>query len=115
MGAGFSREHFAEKVREVRKRVGLSQAALAEAVGVSTETISRIERAAFEASLSTACAMAAALQVSLDELVGDGDAPKGRQPARSAVVERLVERVEQLPSQAQRALLQLAQLIPPKE
>lgn len=57
-------------VRALRRVRGLTQAALAELAGVTDETVSRLERGAFEPSLSTAIAIAKALEVSLDELLG---------------------------------------------
>lgn len=116
MGPGFSREQFAETVRENRKMAGLSQAALAEAVGVSTETISRLERGAFEPSLSTACAVAAVLGKSLDALIGEDGGKVGspNRRDRSPILEQLIAQLEELPPAAHRALLKVVQLIPRK-
>ena len=77
------REMLAYNLREARQSQGLSQAALAERVGVSTETVSRFERGAYEPALSTAFDLSRALGLSLDALL----APASR-PARPAKVRR---------------------------
>ena len=45
------------KVRELRKRQGLTQAQLAEVIGVSRQTINAIEKEKFDPSLPTAFKM----------------------------------------------------------
>lgn len=101
------------RVRETRQGAGLSQAALAEQAGVTNETISRLERGAFEPSLSTIVAVADALGVELDFLAGRTEAtrppaPRGDPP----LVQRLTERARKLDSRALRALVILAELLP---
>ena len=66
---------FGGNVKAARRRAGLTQEALAEAAAVSPETVSRIERGAFEPSLSTAIAISEALEISIDRLAGR---PRGR-------------------------------------
>lgn len=58
-----------ERIREYRKRCGLTQTALAERAGVEPSNISHIERAATKVSLPTLLQIANALNTSLDELV----------------------------------------------
>ncbi len=62
-------EAIGERVRTIRKSLGLSQAKLAEKSGVEPSNISHIERAATKLSLPTLINIANALGVSLDELV----------------------------------------------
>ena len=57
------------RIREFRKKKGLTQAALAELSVVEPSNISHIERAATKLSLPTLVNIANALEVSLDELV----------------------------------------------
>lgn len=65
---------FAEHVKEARRRAGLSQAELAEKLGVGQNTISNYENATGDKGsapkLETAAKMAEVLDVSLDWLVG---------------------------------------------
>ena len=58
-----------KRIKELRKRKGLTQAQLAEMSGVEPSNISHIERAATKLSLPTLIAIANALDATLDELV----------------------------------------------
>ena len=60
-----------KRIRDIRKKQGLTQALLAEKSGVEPSNISHIERAATKLSLPTLVSIANALEVSLDELVYD--------------------------------------------
>ena len=55
-------------IRELRENAGISQEDLAHAAGVTTGTISAIERGRSNPTWATAKAIAAALDVSLTEL-----------------------------------------------
>lgn len=70
--------HVAGNVRRLRQARGLSQAALAEASGVSRRMIVAIERDEANLSLSSLDRLAAALEVSLAEAVRPPDAPDSR-------------------------------------
>ena len=58
-----------KRIRELRKKKGMTQAALAKRSGVEPSNISHIERAATKLSLPTLVSIANVLGVSLDELV----------------------------------------------
>ena len=63
------------KIREYRVLMGMSQAELADACGVSRETICRIERKNSNPSLGLALRIAAGLNASVEELfVSDREA-----------------------------------------
>jgi putative transcriptional regulator len=102
------------RVRQARRERGLTQSALAEAAGVTDETIGRLERGTFEPALSTAAAVAEALGVTLDGLVWPSrlrdvaSAPRRIGPP----LRRLVARAEVLTPAALRALVRLAELLP---
>ena len=69
----------AERIYSLRKERGLSQERLAEAVGVSRQTVSKWERGAAEPELEKLRALAEVFGVSLDSLAGgaeDGPAPR---------------------------------------
>ena len=114
MASAIEREVIAEKVREARTAAGLSQAALAEAAHLSNETISRIERGAYDASLQSIVALADALGVSVDFLLGRTERAE-TDVSVSPIVARLTERARQLTVPAQRGLLKLAELLPEKK
>lgn len=104
------------RVRQARERAGFTQAALAEAAGVTDETISRLERGAYEPALSTIVAVVEALGLDLDTVVRPRQARVDRAaepgPPPSPVLRRLVARARVLAPEAQRVLLRLAELLP---
>ena len=61
---------FAHQLKQARASVGMTQAALAETVGVSPQTISAYEKGEKQPSLDKAAAIAEALEISLDKLCG---------------------------------------------
>jgi transcriptional regulator with XRE-family HTH domain len=102
----------AARVREARARVSLTQASLAEAAGVTDETISRIERGAFEPALSTLVSIADALGVGLDGLTRvdtRGLRPRRRAHGASPLATRLARAAERLDAETLRLLVNLAE------
>jgi len=77
---GAVEKRLGSRVADQRRRAGLTQAKLAERVGVTTETVSRLERGMVIPSLARLEAISAALGVELAELfrVGDRDGQKDR-------------------------------------
>lgn len=55
------------RVRELRKRKGLTQEQLAEIIGVSRQTINAIEKEKFDPSLPTAFKMAKLFETPIEE------------------------------------------------
>jgi transcriptional regulator with XRE-family HTH domain len=103
-----------------REQAGLTQAAVAEAAGVSVETVSRIERALHEPELSTVIALARALGYQLVLLpIGRADSgvaplPEGLiAPAASPspLVGVLATTAEGLDDPSLRAVLRVAELL----
>ncbi|WAI02576.1 helix-turn-helix transcriptional regulator [Methanogenium organophilum] len=64
------------RMKEFRARMGMTQAALAEAVGVRRETIVFLEKGKYNPSLRLAWQVASALETSIDELFLFGDEDK---------------------------------------
>ena len=62
---------FGERLREARENAELSQAALAESVGINRVNLSQYERGKVIPSFELACALADALGVSVAELRGE--------------------------------------------
>jgi putative transcriptional regulator len=61
-------DSLANRIRQERERVGLTQAALAEVVGVSRKTINTVENGIFTPSALLALKLAKALSVPVEEL-----------------------------------------------
>jgi transcriptional regulator with XRE-family HTH domain len=70
-----------ERVAALRREAGLTQAGLAEAIGVATETISRLERGATMPSLARLEDVARALAIDLHELFRFASRPTPRDRA----------------------------------
>lgn len=64
-----SPERFAMKLQKLRKRKGLTQAALAEKAGISREYLARLETGVHDPHLSRLRKLAKALGVKVSELV----------------------------------------------
>ena len=62
---------FDKKLKELRKRKGISQDELADLIGVHKSHVSRYERGLASPSIEVAQKIAAVLDVSIDELVSD--------------------------------------------
>ncbi len=77
------------RIRALRRRRGLTQAALAARAELSEITISSIERGIWQPRLATVAAIAKALAVSLDELVGWDRPDDGRSRRRSTLLLQL--------------------------
>jgi DNA-binding XRE family transcriptional regulator len=100
-------EKLAEKVRELRQKKGLTQAQLAEAVDVTNETISRLERGAYEPALSTAVSVAKTLGINLTDLTA---APE-KVSAVSPVLRRITQQLSRLDGRAHSAILSVVELL----
>lgn len=109
----FEPSPFGERLRSLRQTRKLTQADLAERAGVTDETVSRVERGAFEPALSTAIALAQALGTPLDALTGSGAEEASHSLPRPIApsVQKLVDLVLALDSDAQMALLRMAELL----
>jgi transcriptional regulator with XRE-family HTH domain len=70
-----------QRLRDLRKRAGITLAALAETTGISVSTLSRLESGQRKATLELLLPLARAHRVPLDELVG---APPGGDPRVNA-------------------------------
>jgi transcriptional regulator with XRE-family HTH domain len=62
-------EHIAANVRRVRRQCGLTQADLAEKVGVDPRTVQNVERATVDVTATTLVALARELGVAVGALV----------------------------------------------
>ena len=61
-------ERLANRIKSERERTGLTQAALAERVGVSRKTINTVENGVFTPSATLAIKLAEALELTVEQL-----------------------------------------------
>ena len=101
-------------VRQARIKAGLTQAELAEAADVTDETISRIERGAYEPALSTMLSVTQALGVGLD-FVETGVVAADSKNDVNPQIRRLAQRAAQLDPAAVKALIALAEMMPTRQ
>ncbi len=66
----FDRKIFADRVAQLRKEAGVSQQTMADAIGTTKVTISRIETGQRAVSVEMLCALADYFMVSVDYLLG---------------------------------------------
>ena len=83
------RKQFGQRIQFLRKQKGLNQSELAEAVGISTEQVSNIERATSRTRIETAASIAMALDVTLADLF---DLPlfDNKNKKRTAAIKELI-------------------------
>lgn len=74
----FSKEIFAERLGFLRKNAGITQSALAAAIGINRTAITLMESGERAASIEVLCALADYFNVSIDYLVGRSDDPARR-------------------------------------
>ncbi|MEM9188476.1 MAG: helix-turn-helix transcriptional regulator [Myxococcota bacterium] len=97
--------HLSRALKRLRRSQDLSQAALAEQAGVSTELVSRIERAKCFPSVPTLVAFAKALRTTPNELLGFGD------PDLSEHAQAVVQSMQSLPSRRQEEVRRVAEAL----
>lgn len=91
-----------QRIRRLRKAQGLSQEELAERVNISTTHMSHIETGNTKLSLGVLVETAAALEVSVDDLLSDG-----RHNAKNASMNEIAAVLERCTQQESRILAEL--------
>jgi transcriptional regulator with XRE-family HTH domain len=99
-----------ERVTQLRKARSITQVQLAQALGVSQQTVQSYEVGRRRIPVSTLRLLAKTLSVSLDELMAEGEhAPRKRGPVPQ--FQRHLERISQLPKPKQRAVMDVIQAL----
>lgn len=95
---------FAERLKLLREERKLTQARLAELIGVNARAYNRWERGNFIPQLDTLIKLADVLNIMLDELTGRS--PEIRQPSvRNPKLQGLLQEVDNLSDEDQQALI----------
>lgn len=98
------------RVARRRKARGITQVQLAEALGVSQQTVQAYEVGRRRIQVPTLRLLAKTLSVSLDELMTEGEqAPRKRGPVPQ--VQQQLERISALPKPKQRALVDVIEAL----
>lgn len=99
-----------ERVAQLRKARCFTQVQLAEALGVSQQTVQAYEVGRRRIPVSTLQRLAKTLAVSLDALIAEGEhAPRKRGPLSR--VQRQLERISALPKPKQRAVMDVIEAL----
>lgn len=99
-------EGFGARLAEIRQGLGMTQAELAVAVGVSRRVIAYYEHEDAQPPGAMLVDLAKALRVSADQLLGL-KTPKEKKSPRTARLLKRLQKVEQLPATDQRVVLKL--------
>lgn len=106
MQATQRRSDIGERLAAFRKNAGLSQTALAKAVGLPQRTIANYETIANYIPSNVLVPLAEALGTTVDELLGLPP-PKGPHRGPTSKLERLTTQVAQLPRAKQQFVMQM--------
>jgi len=99
-------EGFGDRLAQIRQTRALTQAELADAVGVSRRVIAYYEHEDAQPPGAMLVDLAKALRVSTDQLLGLKTPKEKRSPRTARLLKRL-QKVEQLPPTDQRVVLKL--------
>lgn len=95
-----------ERIASLRREHGVTQVQLAEALGVSQQTMQSYEVGRRRIPVSALPAVARTLSVSLDELFGEESKGSGKRGPAPRIQQRL-ERLAQLPRNQQRLVMDM--------
>ena len=99
---------FGQKLAALRKQRGLTQAELAEMLGVRQQTVTTYERRTENPSLELIQRLAMFFQVHPSELVDDATVPEPkRKTGKKSALDEAIEHARKLPSQKQRIVASL--------
>jgi transcriptional regulator with XRE-family HTH domain len=102
----FSKKEVGARIRSLRMAQAMTQTALAEALSITQSNVSAIERGARSLTVHQVVKLAAALNVSTDEILRPGKHAKAdAAPAADRRFVRRLQKIDQLPKRDQQALL----------
>jgi transcriptional regulator with XRE-family HTH domain len=98
-------ETLGERIARLRREHDVTQVQLAEALGVSQQTMQSYEVGRRRIPVSALPAVALTLSVSLEELFGQAKQPARSKRGPASKLEQHLERISALPKQRQRAVI----------
>lgn len=105
-------ETIGERIRDRRRARGMTQLDLADAVGLTVESVSRAERGTIQPKVETLRKIAAALGTTLDAFAGDQSESTDEKRADPPELLRLRRQLARLDRRALRRILAIVELIP---
>jgi transcriptional regulator with XRE-family HTH domain len=93
------------RIAELRKSAAITQVQLSDTLGVSQQTVASWEVGRRGVPVATLSALARALSVSVETVIGEKAAPAKRGPAPQ--LQQRIERLTRLPKAQQRLVLQM--------
>ncbi|MFC1460983.1 helix-turn-helix domain-containing protein [Verrucomicrobiota bacterium] len=98
----FSGRKIGQRLREIRESRGLTQQALAERSGITSQAITQVETGRRKPSFGTLVAIAQGLGMSLDSLVGVPTSKYPHDILKDAGVMAMAEKVSRMPKDLQK-------------
>jgi transcriptional regulator with XRE-family HTH domain len=95
------------RIAALRKAQGITQVDLAQALGVSQQTINSYETGRRRVPVSTLPPLARTLGVSIEELIGEPPSTATRKRGPTPKLMQQVERIQQLPRAQQRFIMRM--------
>lgn len=97
---------FGAKLASARLAAGMTQADLANALGISQQMVDYYERRAKNPTAAFIQKAARALEVSVEDLLPSSKPPKKRKPGPDSEIEKRLRAIKQLPRERQKLVLQ---------
>lgn len=95
------------RIAELRKAQGITQIQMAEALGVSQQTVNSYEVARRRIPVSALPVLAELFRVSVDELLGSPPKPVGGKRGPASRLQRQIEQLHQLPRSKQKFVMEM--------
>lgn len=103
-------QEFGQRVAQLRKALNLTQAQLGELLSISQQMVASYEVGRRRVPVSMLPALARALAVPIDELLGDTTKTRSKRGPTSKLQQH-IERISQLPKAQQRFVMQMLETV----
>ncbi|MBX3712965.1 MAG: helix-turn-helix transcriptional regulator [Lysobacter sp.] len=96
-----------QRIAEQRKALGITQAQLAEQLGIAQQTMAHYEGGVSRIAVETLAQLAEALQTSVEELIGTPAKRRASKRGPASKLQQQLEQIGKLPAAKQRAIAQV--------